>query len=210
MAGEELKHQLEVWQSEFGDAYTDRNLIDWRTRIPAFRQMLAELPIDRVLEVGCNRGHNLVAFTEILEQDCVVVGLEPNKYAIEIARQSSPRVRTLRGNVSNLCFRGGYFDLVATIGVLIHIPPTDLAVAISEIYRVSRRYILSVEYFAEAETPIHYRGYNDLLWKRDFGHHFRSQFPDLTLIRSGFWRAEDGFDDAHWWLLEKSVGRPKP
>jgi hypothetical protein len=72
---------------------------------------------------------------------------------------------------------------------------------------VSKRYILAIEYFAQEETAIHYRGHDNLLWKRDFPQHYRSQFPDLALIRSGCWGPEDGFDRTHWWLLEKSVGR---
>jgi len=61
-----MAYQLEVWEGEFGKAYTDRNVIDWRTRLPAFQQMLGGLPIKRVLEVGCNRGHNLVCLAELL------------------------------------------------------------------------------------------------------------------------------------------------
>jgi hypothetical protein len=32
--------QREIWEGEFGNAYTDRNVIDWRVRLPAFRHML--------------------------------------------------------------------------------------------------------------------------------------------------------------------------
>lgn len=203
-----MTDQLKIWQSDFGDAYTDRNQTDWHIRTPAFQVMLAGLSLERVLEVGCNRGHNLVALAKQLGEDCEVVGLEPNQKALEIARASSPKVGVLRGHASDLCFRDGYFDLVATACVLIHIPLTDLSLAMSEIYRVSRRYILSIEYYAEEETPIHYRGHDELLWKRDFLHHFRTQFSDLTLVNSGYWGPEDGFDNTHWWLLEKTGGRP--
>ena len=61
-----MTDQLEVWQGEFGVAYTDRNLVDWRLRLPAFRQMLDGLSLQRIVEVGCNRGHNLVLLTELL------------------------------------------------------------------------------------------------------------------------------------------------
>jgi hypothetical protein len=97
-------------------------------------------------------------------------------------------------------------DLVFTAGVLIHIPLGDLPLALSEIYRVSKRYILAIEYFAQEETVVHYRGYDNLLWKRDFLRHYQSQFPELTLVRSGFLTSEDGFDKTHWWLLEKNCG----
>ena len=202
-----MAHQLMVWEGEFGKAYTDRNVTDWRTRLPAFRQMLGGLPIKRVLEVGCNRGHNLVALAELLGGGSDVVGVEPNRYALELARASSVKVGVLYGHAFDLPFKDGYFDLVFTAGVLIHIPLADLPVALSEIYRVSKRYILAIEYFAEEETVIHYHGHDDLLWKRDFLKHYQTQFPDLTLIRSGYWGPEHGFDRTHWWLLEKPSNR---
>lgn len=198
-----MAHQLRVWEGEFGKAYTARNVIDWRTRLPAFRHMLKGLPIKRVLEVGCNRGHNLVALAELLGEGSNVVGVEPNRYALELARASSVKVGVLPDHTFDLPFKDGYFDLVFTAGVLIHIPLADLPIALAEIYRVSKRYILAIEYFAEEQTVIHYHGHDDLLWKRDFLTHYQTQFPDLTLLRNGYWRPEDGFDRTHWWLLEK-------
>ena len=198
-----MAHQLRVWEGEFGEAYTDRNVIDWRVRLPAFLQMLNGLPIERVLEVGCNRGHNLVALAEILGEGSNVVGVEPNRYALELARASSVKVGALHAHALDLPFKDRYFDLVFTACVLIHIPLTELPRVLAEIHRLSKRYILAIEYFAEEETAVHYRGHDDLLWKRNFLKHYQSQFPELTLIRSGYWGPKDGFDRTHWWLLKK-------
>jgi hypothetical protein len=44
-----MMDQLKMWEGEFGQAYTDRNQIDSRTRLPAFRHMLDALPIQRLL-----------------------------------------------------------------------------------------------------------------------------------------------------------------
>jgi pseudaminic acid biosynthesis-associated methylase len=198
-----MAHQLRIWEGKFGKDYTDRCVVDWRTRLGAFRQMLEGLPIKRVLEVGCNRGHNLRALVELLEDRSEVVGVEPNQYALELARATSVKASVLYGHAHDLPSSDEYYDLVFTSGVLIHIPLADLPAALSEIYRVSKRYILVIEYFAEEETVIHYRGQDDLLWKRDFPKHYLTQFPDLSLIRSGHWRIEDGFANADWCLLEK-------
>jgi pseudaminic acid biosynthesis-associated methylase len=200
-----MVHQLKIWEGEFGKDYTDRNVIDPRIRLRAFQKMLEGLPIKRVLEVGCNRGHNLLVFAELLGEDSEVVGVEPNRYALEIARSSSVKVGVLYGHTFDLPFKESYFDLVFTAGVLIHMPLANLSTALNEIYRVSKRYILAIEYFAERETTIHYRGHDDLLWKRNFLEHYQTQFPDLSLLRSGYWGPEDGFDRTHWWLLEKSA-----
>jgi pseudaminic acid biosynthesis-associated methylase len=196
--------QREVWEGEFGNAYTDRNVIDWHLRLPAFRHMLEGLSIRRLLEVGCNRGHNLLALAEILGIEAEIVGIEPNHYALEHARAASPHIAALYGYAQDIPFKNGYFDLVFTAGVLIHIPLADLAGVLAEMCRVSRRYVLSIEYFAEEDTAIPYRGHDDLLWKRNFLLHYQNHCPELALIRSGYWEADSGFDRVHWWLLEKT------
>lgn len=203
--GDNVTQQLQVWQGEFGRAYTDRNPVDWRTRFPAFQRMLEGLPITSVLEVGCNRGHNLRAVAELLGEHREIVGIEPNTYARQLARATYPEAGILSGHAFDLPFKDAYFDLVFTAGVLIHIPLDDLPLALAEIHRVSRRYMLAVEYFAEEETVIHYRGYDDLLWKRDFRKHYQTQWPDLRVMRCGYWERQHGFERTHWWLFEKPM-----
>jgi hypothetical protein len=79
----------------------------------------------------------------------------------------------------------------------------NLASALREVYRCSRSHVLAIEYYAEQETVIPYRGHDDLLWKRDFLRHYQAQFPDLVQVRGGYLDASHGFDRSHWWLLEK-------
>ncbi|HEX8295863.1 MAG TPA: pseudaminic acid biosynthesis-associated methylase [Chthoniobacteraceae bacterium] len=195
--------QLDIWRGDFGQAYTDRNIEDWNLRLPAFREILEGQPVRRVVEIGCNRGHNLVALSELLGDEAEVVGVEPNPYAQQLARTFSSKVGVLQGNVFDLPFKDGFFDLSFTAGVLIHIALEDLPRALAEIHRVSRRYILAMEYFAEEETAIPYQGRTDLLWKRDFLKHYQTQFPELRLVRQGFYGKDRGFDRTTYWLLEK-------
>ena len=199
-------HQLDTWEGKFGKDYTDRNVIEWRERLDAFKEALSGLPIQSILEVGCNRGHNLLSLTELLPADSQVVGIEPNQYAREIARAATAKIGVLEGNAYDLPFKDGYFDVVFTAGVLIHIPPSNLQTAISEIYRVSKRYILAIEYFSEEEEIVNYRGHTDLLWKRNFLKIYQQAFDDLKLIRNGYWGDEKGFFRSHWWLFEKVSG----
>jgi len=198
-----MEKQLGVWKGEFGNAYTDRNVDDWRRRVPAFKNMIGGLGIARVLEVGCNRGLNLLTLLDVLGPEADIIGLEPNQHALQLARQASPSVAAVWGNAYQIPFRSDWFDLVFTAGVLIHIPDDGLARALQEIVRVSRRYILAVEYFAEEDTSIPYRGHDELLFKRDFGRHYLRNAPGLNLVRSGYWGPEDGFDRTHWWLFSK-------
>jgi pseudaminic acid biosynthesis-associated methylase len=199
----QISEQLTVWQGEFGKAYTDRNAPDWHVRTPAFSAMLEGLPIRRVLEVGCNRGHNLQSVLEVLGEEAEIFGVEPNAYALKLARASSAWTFPVPGNAFDLPFKDNYFDLVFTVTVLIHIGPDQLPVALREVERVSGRYILVAEYFSEEDTTIEYRGHSDLLWKRNFLRHYQMQFPGLKLVRKGYWNIEEGFDRTHWWLLEK-------
>ena len=61
------KEQLNKWKSNFGVEYTDRNKISPKCRVNAFKSMLTGLDVDKILEIGCNVGHNLVAISEIGE-----------------------------------------------------------------------------------------------------------------------------------------------
>jgi pseudaminic acid biosynthesis-associated methylase len=195
-----MSDQLAAWQGEFGDAYTERNRIDPDSVVPFIQTMLNGLAISSALEIGCNRGHNLLALTRVLGGEADVVGIEPNRHARESARSSSPKIAVLEGQATDLPFKDGTFDLVMTAGLLIHISLEQLPQVMREIYRVSRRYVLAVEYFAEQETVIPYRGHDNLLWKRDFLGHYQTHFPDLILARSGYFEA---WDRCNWWLLEK-------
>lgn len=204
-----MTRQLKAWEGEFGEAYTERAQRDWRERVHAFRHMFEGLEVRRILEVGCNRGHNLTSLAEILGNEVELAGIEPNRHALEIARASGANAGFMYGHSYDIPFKDGYFDLAFTAGVLIHISLADLPTAMAEIYRVSSRYVLAIEYFAEEETVIDYRGHDDLLWKRDFLKHYQEQFPDLKLVRNGYWGREDGFDRTHWWLLKKPVAMKK-
>jgi ubiquinone/menaquinone biosynthesis C-methylase UbiE len=73
------------------------------------------------------------------------------------------KISIVEGNAFELPFNDNCFDLIFTSGVLIHIALTDLPRALSEIHRVINRYILAIEYFAEEETSIYYRGHNNAL-----------------------------------------------
>jgi pseudaminic acid biosynthesis-associated methylase len=195
-----MEEKIKIWQSNFGVEYTNRNVVTPESRVNAFNQMVGNLNIDKILEVGCNVGHNLVALSKI--KDYKLVGLEPSKYAV-LQGRSNNAISILEGNAFDIPFKDGYFDLVFTSGVLIHISLADLPKAMDEMYRVTNRYLLVIEYYAENETIIPYHGHNQMLWKRDFKKHFEDRFPNLKLVKSGYWDKADGFDRTHWWLFEK-------
>ena len=160
--------------------------------------MLDGLALDSVLEVGCNRGHNLQAIRALREPPAVR-GIEPMYFARRIAHENGLDVRD--GTVYEIPYEDGMFDLAFTCGVLIHVPPDSLHAAILELARVSRRYVLAVEYPAEQDQEVPYRGLTGMLWKRDYGAHYRETVPESRLVSKGDLGAS--WDDARWWLLEK-------
>jgi len=193
--------QLETWRGEFGRAYTDRNLTDPATRLPAFETMVGGLGIASALEIGCNAGHNLLTLRRVLGEAARLAAVEPSPYARAAARDAGLDV--VDASAAALPFADASFDLVFTCGVLIHVPPAELEASLRELHRVSARWLLAAEYFAGGEEVVPYRGHEDLLWRRDYEGCYCALFPELRVVRSGYWDREDGFDRSHWWLLEK-------
>jgi pseudaminic acid biosynthesis-associated methylase len=169
--------------------------------MPVFKEILDGLEVKKILEIGCNRGHNLISLSLI--GDFILVGIEPQPYAILQGRKASDKISILEGNVFDPPFRDGYFDIVFTCCVLIHIHLKDLNRAIQTMYRLSNRYILIIEYFAEKEITIQWRGHDNALWKRDFEKHFLEEHSNLKIIKRGYLDKDKGFDRCHFILFEK-------
>jgi pseudaminic acid biosynthesis-associated methylase len=194
--------QLTLWRSEFGRDYTDRNDHDKPERAEAWRHVLSGIAPRRVLEVGCNIGWNLVYLDRLGISE--LYGIEPQPDAVIRARARRPDLGVLLGTAFDLPFRDRFFDLVFTSGVLIHIAPDSLGTALDEIYRVSRRWIVAIEYDDPIEREIAYRGHTGALWKRDHGAAWRSRYPDLQLVRRIELGPELGYDDCTAHLFEKA------
>ena len=141
--------QEDFWAGDFGREYTDRNsrpLDEWNafyrdlyghTKLEMNAEFLGELAREaRILEVGCNTGMQLVGlqaagFTNLY-------GIELQHYAVEKARDFVRGANILQGSGFDLPFKDGYFDVVCTNGVLIHIAPDDLPRIMGEMVRCSR------------------------------------------------------------------------
>jgi pseudaminic acid biosynthesis-associated methylase len=186
--------QLAEWQGDFGKEYTERNLFTpeqvddlWVknygiTRSELNRRFLGELPAGaKILEVGCNIANQLLLLQRQGYGD--LHGVEVQSHAIGVARSRASQIKLVQGTAFRLPYKDGCFDLVFTSGVLIHIAPADLPVALDEIHRCARTYILGAEYYAPAVTEVSYRERSALLWKMDYARQYLSRFDDLTLVR---------------------------
>lgn len=186
---------LEAWKGDFGNEYTDRNK-SIKGRKQMWEKVIWSLPTHprSILEVGANRGLNLDILSKIIKAR--LIGLEPN----ELAR-SKIQFESIAGHSERIPLEDNSIEMVFTYGVLIHIP--DIKKSCDEIYRISSKYIVCVEYFNDTLVEIPYRGQSGMLWKQDFGKFWMDNY-DLSLLDYGFfWKPVTGLDNLTFWIFEK-------
>jgi pseudaminic acid biosynthesis-associated methylase len=206
--------QLKRWKTGFGETYTRRNTLSLAqlnrlyrerygiSRTQLNRQFLAGLDRSlRILEVGTNIGNQLICLKAMGFSN--LFGLEPQPLACGLAKRRLPWATILEGDIFDIPFKDGYFDLVFTSGVLIHIHPRNLPKALTEIYRCSRRFIWGFEYYSERHTPVSYRGEHGLLWKADFAGEYRILFPGLKPVKTVCLQYSDSENRDAMFLLKK-------
>lgn len=190
----DLAKQEDFWGGDFGKEYTSRNLYTaeqldefyaktWGVSRSALNQeFLQALPRDiKILEVGCNVGQQLRHLQLLGFEN--LYGIEIQREAVEMAKASTKNINIVAGSALDIPFRDGWFDLVFTSGVLIHIHPNDLLRAANEVCRCTNAYIWGFEYYSVDPQEVIYRGHEGLLWKRDFCRLYMSQWPNLKLIK---------------------------
>ena len=199
--GSDAARLEQLWGGDFGDDYVDRNR-EFDVRRPFWHELLAAHPCQRVLEVGCNIGGNL-RWIEGPVPAGGVYGVDVNRKALRELRAAMPDVNAVWGPARSLPFRDRWFDLVLTMGVLIHQPEDTLPLVMAEMVRCSNRWVLCGEYYAPDTEEVPYRGHAGALFRRDYGGRFADLFPELTLVEEGFLGRDDGWDDVTWWLFER-------
>lgn len=208
-------YQIETWASDFGADYTDRNIYNpeelnlyYSSLIGIKRSEMNVYFLDdlhltdkRILEVGCNVGNQL----RLLQQQGYknLWGLELQNYAVEKAKELTKGINIIQGIGDDIPFKDGYFDLVFTSGVLIHINPNQVQKIIKEIYRCTSTYIWGYEYYADKYTGINYRGQDNLLWKTDFAKLYQEICPDLILLKQEKYKYLENDNVDSMFLLQK-------
>lgn len=183
-----------MWDGDFGDAYTARNRVDWEARIPFWGDVLDRTGAKSAVEFGCNAGWNLRAL-RAASRGIDLIGVDVNLKALSEAAAAG--FHTLRHDIREPIEFGIPRDLAFTAGVLIHVPPEDLQAAMRNVAASSTKWVLAVEYEAEQEEMVPYRGHDDALWRRPFGKLYQDM--GLTLVDTF---PAPGFDDCTAWLLK--------
>ncbi|MGB8707619.1 MAG: pseudaminic acid biosynthesis-associated methylase [Dehalococcoidia bacterium] len=207
--------QMEMWASRFGKEYTDRNPRSLQELESVYKEMygitraemnarfIGEFDKDvRVLEIGSGTGMQLLCLQEAGFKNLYGIELQP--YAVELAKSNTRGINIIQGSAFYVPFRDGFFDLVFTSGLLIHIAPEDIGGVLDEIYRCTKSYVWHLEYYSPVCTSIPYCGHENLLWKTDFAKLFLNRFQDLRLVKEEYfkWLANASNIDAMF-LLRK-------
>lgn len=210
-----LTRQEQEWNSKFGQEYTDRSIFNpdqldeyYRNLYGVTRgQMNEEFLNDldrniRILEVGCNVGNQLNYLQKMGFKD--LSGIDIQEFAVKVAQKNTKSITITRNSAHGIPYNDQEFDLVYTSGVLIHISPTDIESVIREIVRCSKKWIWSLEYYADELTEITYRDNKDLLWKRDFAQLYADTFPELELVKEKKYKYTTNQDRDQMFLLRKN------
>jgi pseudaminic acid biosynthesis-associated methylase len=213
----EPTRQMQEWSGNFGKEYTDRNALSLPdmelfykecygiTRTEMNLRFLSDFDRDmRVLEVGSNIGNQLLCLQKVGFKN--LHGIELQSYAVELSKSRTEGINIIQGSAFDIPFKGGFFDLVFTSGLLIHIAPEDINMVLDEMHRCTKQYIWCLECYSEVYTPIPYRGHADLLWKANFSQLFLDRFKDLILIREEHFKWLDNSNNIDsMFLLQKRM-----
>jgi pseudaminic acid biosynthesis-associated methylase len=183
----------EAWSGKFGSQYSERNQLappdldeSYRhkygvTRSALNQKFLADIPRSAsILEVGCNLGNQLLLLQQMGFEN--LTGIEIHKDIVKGAQTRVPSAKITEGSALNVPFPAASFDFVFTSGLLIHIGPKDLSMAMSEIHRCAKEWIWALEYYSPELTEVPYRGNLGLLWKADYARLYQEKFPDLEIV----------------------------
>lgn len=193
-----MNEREEFWSGQFGNDYTARNRVNWRSRVPFWREVMDLTGARSVFEVGCNAGWNLSAI-QTANPLAMRYGCEINETAADQAIAAGHGSVILGSALEVLDSPEPTFDLVFTAGVLIHVGPDDLEATMRAIAGASADYVLAVEYAADQEEEVEYRGHTGKLWRRPFGKLYESM--GLQMVCE--WKPMPAFDNATAWLMVK-------
>ncbi|MBP2033807.1 pseudaminic acid biosynthesis-associated methylase [Clostridium algifaecis] len=211
----ENNFQKSLWLGNFGQEYTERNILDpnklnkdYKETYGISRTDMNELFLKdlnlknkRILEVGCNVGNQLRLLQKMGYQN--LYGIELQSYAVQRAKDLTSGINIIQGEASDIPFKDEYFDLVFTSGVLIHIAPENLSNIMKEIVRCSKKYIWGFEYYSQTFTEINYRENTNALWKADYAKEYIKNCPELKLLKQHQYKYISDSNVDNMYLLSK-------
>ena len=210
---------IDLWKGKFGDDYSDRNPItaeDIENRKTAWVQIIALIHNSKktpyifsssFFEMGAGTGRNIISLHKLYIQNNMpgpkLFAEEPNDRTRAVlignAKEIGANLRIVNEKEK---MPSGIADITFTSGVLIHIPPNELIDQMKELYRLSKKYIVIMEYFSPELREIQYHG-EKALWLNDFGSIMLDNFGVTCLSCGFFWKRTTGLDNLTYWIFEK-------
>lgn len=196
------------WKNQITYSYVSENShFNEKLSEVAWRKILNKVDTDKVksyLDCGSNIGRNIAILKKLLPLSTANF-IEIAQVPYDICKSSFEVEESFLGSIKNAKFQNR-FDLVFTMGVLIHINPDELLETMQNMFNLASNYIIFGEYFNRTPVTLDYRGEKEKLFKRDFGKLFLENF-NCNLVDYGFlWGSEfdeAGFDDITFWVFKK-------
>lgn len=120
-------------------------------------------PLHNILEIGCNTGPNLVRIRELYPK-ISLIGVDVSDRCINKARESFPNIFFKVCDYHNLPFPEEYVDCVLADAVLMYSNPEQIQQAMSELDRVTKKYIIIIDRWAKSEGGVR----NGHIWRRNY------------------------------------------
>lgn len=154
------------YDASFWDAYTLENESRYNELFATMIRECAGDDCSSILEAGCGTGIDL----RLVDSSRVpVYGVDIHLGALHLARHGLPHATFISADITSLPFEDNSIDTILTHQVLNYLDDHTLEAAMSELYRVAERHILSCELNGPDGQYIrgHYR-YRDMVsrWSR--------------------------------------------
>lgn len=120
-------------------------------------------PLNKILEIGCNTGPNLIRINEIFPT-INLSGLDVSWKCINKAQEYLPTAFLRAGDYHNLPFPDEYVDLILADAVLMYSNPDQIEQAMKEIDRVTKKYVIIIDRWNRSEKGVR----NGHVWMRNY------------------------------------------
>lgn len=153
-----MEYNPKLWNE-----YTDDNRNILENPSEFIYHVCLSLGANSVLEAGCNVGNSLRHFPTTMN----IQGFDLNDYALKECQSRYPKFKFKKGSLLEFPYNDNSFDLIFTRTVLIHIPNEDMEKVMNEMLRVSKKWIMNLEFYGKTEEMVKWKRGDDLLWHRN-------------------------------------------
>lgn len=116
----------------------------------------------KILDVACGTGHYLRSFRKRIDPEIDYFGIDSTSNYIRLAKKAFNKKIFKKGDIEKIPFNNNEFDVVMANNIILHMPPDPIK-SLSELIRVSRKYVIVRTVFGERNYII-----QEVSSKKDF------------------------------------------